>query len=105
MHLALAAREVLAAEGASARVVSMPSWELFERQPASYREEVLPHGIPRLAVEAGRSLGWCRWAEDVVSLDRFGASAPGEILFREFGFTPEHIAERARRLPRSAEGR
>jgi transketolase len=78
----------------------MPSWELFEGQSDGYRAEVLPPGLPTLAVEAGRRLGWSAWAEDVVSLDRFGASAPAETLFREFGFTAENVAERALRLLR-----
>ncbi len=98
VHLALAARELLAGDGISARVVSMPSWEFFSTQSAAYREEVLPSQARRLAVEAGRDLGWCRWADDVVSLERFGASAPGEVLFRELGFTPEHVANRAKEL-------
>ena len=98
VHLALAARALLEGDGISARVVSMPSWELFSTQPAAYREEVLPPNAPCLAVEAGRELGWCRWADDVVSLERFGASAPGDVLFREFGFTPENIASRAKNL-------
>jgi transketolase len=104
VHLALFAREGLAASGISARVVSMPCWELFESQPAGYREQVLPPGVPRLGVEAAGPLGWCAWADDVVSLDRFGASAPAPALFREFGFTPESVAARARRLLASRGG-
>jgi transketolase len=76
----------------------MPSWELFASQPAGYREQVLPPGMPRLGVEAAGPFGWCAWADDVVSLDRFGASAPAQALFREFGFTPENVAARAQRL-------
>jgi transketolase len=91
-------RFVLSAGGVSARVVSMPSWELFERRSPAYHEEVLPRGVRRLAIEAGRGFGWCSWADDVISLDRFGASAPAEVLFREFGFTPEAVAARAKRL-------
>jgi transketolase len=98
VSLALDARELLAGEGVSARVVSMPSWELFERQPPDYREQILPPGVRRLAVEAACGLGWRAWADDVVSLDRFGASAPAEVLFTELGFTPETVAERARGL-------
>ncbi|HZC98681.1 MAG TPA: transketolase [Actinomycetes bacterium] len=98
VHLALSARELLAASGISARLVSMPCWELFESQPAGYREQVLPPEVPRLGVEAAGPFGWCAWADDVVSLDRFGASAPAQALFREFGFTPENVAARARRL-------
>ena len=98
VHLALSARELLAASGISARVVSMPCWELFASQPAGYRQQVLPPGVPRLGVEAAGPFGWCAWADDVVCLDRFGASAPAQALFGEFGFTPEHVAARARRL-------
>lgn len=75
IRLAAEARELLAGAGVSARVVSMPSWELFERQPPDYRAQVLPLGMLRLAVEAARGFGWCARADDVVSLDRFGASA------------------------------
>ena len=86
----------------STRVVSMPSFELFARQPPAYRDEVLPPAVPhRLAVEAGQTFGWHRWVGDkggVVGLEHFGASAPSERLFREFGFTPEHVAARARAL-------
>jgi transketolase len=96
--LCLAARELLAGEGISARVVSMPSWELFRAQPETYRDEVLPPGVPRLAVEAAVSLGWCEWADATITLDRFGASAPGEVAFEELGFTAQHAAEEARRL-------
>jgi transketolase len=105
VHLALAARELLATDGISARVVSMPSWELFSTQSAAYREQVLPPHVRRLAVEAGRDLGWCRWADDVVSLERFGASAPGEVLFRELGFAPENVANRAKELLHDEETR
>ncbi|MFQ5879431.1 MAG: transketolase C-terminal domain-containing protein, partial [Dehalococcoidia bacterium] len=98
VSLCLAAREVLAADGVSARVVSMPSWELFGAQPEAYRNEVLPSGVPRLAVEAAVSFGWYRWADATVSLDRFGASAPGEVLLEKFGFTAEQVAAKAREL-------
>lgn len=99
-HLALAARGLLESSSVSTRVVSMPSWELFEAQSEEYRNEVLPPGLPTLAIEAASRFGWKRWADDSVSLDRFGASAPAEVLFRELGFTPEHVADRARRLLR-----
>jgi transketolase len=98
VHVALAARNKLAGSGISARVVSMPSWELFESQPLEYQEEVLPHTQPTLAIEAGRSLGWCRFAETVTSVDRFGASAPADTLFEAFGLTSDHVAARARAL-------
>jgi transketolase len=76
----------------------MPCWERFEAQPPGHRQRVLPPDVPRLGVEAARAFGWPAWVDDVVSLDRFGASAPADVLFREFGFTPENVAARARRL-------
>jgi len=91
----VAAREQLAARGVDARVVSMPSWSLLEEQPAEYREDVLPAERPALAVEAGVRFGWERFADDMVSIDRFGASAPGEVVLRELGIDPEHVVERA----------
>ena len=100
--LCVAARELLEQDGIPTRVVSMPSLELFARQNAAYREAVLPPAVPhRLAVEAGQTFGWHRWVGDrggVAGLERFGASAPYERLFREFGFTPGHVAARARAL-------
>jgi transketolase len=95
VQVCVAAREQLAARGIAARVVSMPSWFLFEQQSPEYRMEVLPPGVPTLAVEAGVRFGWERYADDVVSIDRFGASAPGEVVLRELGITPEHTVERA----------
>jgi transketolase len=102
VSLALEARERLEGEGIPTRVVSMPSWELFDRQPREYREEVLPRSVPaRLAIEAGVSLGWKRYVGDggdSVSLDRYGASAPGETVLKELGFNVENVVARARRL-------
>jgi len=98
VHLALEAREALLAKGIHARVVSMPSWEIFSEQEMEYRRQVLPDGIPRLAVEAGVTLGWRDLVGpdgDVVGLDRFGASAPGETVLAELGFNTAHVAERA----------
>jgi transketolase len=95
VQVCVAAREQLATRGIAARVVSMPSWFLFEQQSDEYRVEVLPPGVPTLAVEAGVRFGWERYADDVVSIDRFGASAPGEVVMRELGITPEHTVERA----------
>jgi transketolase len=95
--LAAAARDQLAARGIAARVVSMPSWELFAAQPAASREAVLPPGVPRLAIEAGVSMGWCRWVGErgeVLGLDRFGASAPGKVVAARLGFTVEAVVER-----------
>ncbi|MFN2289963.1 MAG: transketolase [Anaerolineae bacterium] len=102
VSLAVEAQTALAAEGIDARVVSMPSWELFEQQPQAYRDEVLPPAISRrLAVEAGVPQGWCRYVGpqgDVVAQARFGASAPYKVLAQEFGFTVESVVERARAL-------
>jgi len=102
--LALAAAEKLAGQGIRVRVVSMPSWELFEAQPAQYREQVLPHAVTaRLAVEAGVSQGWDRYVGDhgdVLGVERFGASAPGGTVMREYGFTVENVCARALRLVR-----
>jgi transketolase len=102
VHIALKARELLAAEGIHARVVSLPSWELFDAQPESYRQSVLPPGVPRVAVEAGVSLAWGHYLDGasgaVVGLNRFGASAPYKTLYSEFGLTPENVAEKAKKV-------
>jgi transketolase len=101
VHLALKAREELAKGGVAARVVSMPSWEIFEKQAAEYRVKVLPPGVPKVAVEAGSTLGWHKWVGDsgaVVGLDRFGASAPGKIALERLGFNVENVVERSLRL-------
>jgi transketolase len=97
----LAAAKLLAADGIAARVVSFPSWKLFEEQPADYKASILPVGLPKLAVEAGATLGWWKYVGshgDVLGIDRFGASAPGPKVLAELGFTPENIAARAKRL-------
>jgi len=98
VQLCVAAREQLTAGGISTRVVSMPSWELFAAQSDEYRDQVLPAGVPTLAVEAGASLGWERYADDVIAIDRFGASAPGDVVFAKLGYTPENVVARARAL-------
>ena len=102
VSLALEAREKLEAEGVPTRVVSMPCCELFDEQPEEYREEVLPPTITaRLAIEAGVRQGWDRYvgtSGDVVCLDRFGASAPGEVAMRELGFNVDNVLKRARAL-------
>jgi transketolase len=99
VSLVMDARELLSQQGVQARVVSMPSWELFEAEPQSYRDQVLPPTITaRLAVEAASPLGWERWVGsrgDVIGLNRFGASAPYTDIYTHLGFTPAHIAERA----------
>jgi transketolase len=94
----VAAAGQLAEGGVTARVVSMPSWDLFEAQSDDYQNAVLPPSVPTLAVEAGASLGWDRWADDSVSIDRYGASAPGDVALANLGYTPENVAERARQL-------
>jgi transketolase len=100
--LTLAAAKVLAEEGARVRVVSMPCVELFEAQTEEYRAQVLPPGVAaRLAVEPGVSLSWWRWVGDrgdVLGVDRFGASAPGETVLKELGFSVENVASRAREV-------
>ncbi|MEX1024766.1 MAG: transketolase [Planctomycetota bacterium] len=100
VHLALAARVRLESEGVATRVVSMPSWELFEEQDLATQEAVLPRQVAaRVAVEAGVSLGWRRWVGDageLVTLDRFGASAPAEVLFEQLGFTVDAVCAAAR---------
>ena len=98
VHVALKAAELLSGEGINVRVVSLPSWELFERQPREYREEVLPPGVPKVAVEAGVTLGWERYADAAIGVDDFGASAPGTEVLERFGITPEHVAATARGL-------
>ena len=100
--LIVAARQKLLEKSLQVRIVSMPSWELFEAQPLEYRDTVLPPGVAaRLAVEAGVSQGWHRYVGsrgDVLAVDRFGASAPGEVMMREYGFTVDNVCSRARAL-------
>jgi transketolase len=100
LQLAFRAAEALEADGFAARVVSLPCWELFERQPAAYRESVLPRGVrARVTVEAGVSFGWDRWAGDdgaMIALDHFGASAPAGTIFEHFGFTVDRVVGVAR---------
>ena len=100
VQVALAARETLEADGLGVRVVSMPSWELFEAQDAAYREEVLPAGVHlRVSVEAAVTFGWERWVGDrgsMVGIDRFGASAPGAVALANLGITSEHVVEAVR---------
>jgi transketolase len=102
VSLIVAAGHRLTAKEINVRIVSMPSWELFDAQPRSYRDAVLPPSVrARLAVEAGASQGWCKYAGDegdVIGVDRFGASAPGEVVMREYGFTVENVCERAMEL-------
>jgi transketolase len=100
--LVLEAHERLVAEGVRSRVVNMASMQLFQRQDAAYRESVLPPACRRrLAVEAGVTFGWDRWVGDageIIGLDHYGASAPAGILFEQFGFTGDHVYQRAKAL-------
>jgi transketolase len=98
VQLCVAAAATLAASGVQAQVVSFPSWDHFEHQPEDYRAAVFPPGVPVLSIEAGATFGWERYADDSIGIDRFGASAPGDIAMENFGFTAEHVVERARAL-------
>jgi transketolase len=99
VQLALEARQRLAARGIGARVLSMPSWELFEQQPDSYRDEVLPPSVTaRLAIEAASPHGWHRYVGltgAVIGMTRYGASAPYQVLMEQFGFTADNVTSRA----------
>lgn len=102
VHLALGAAEELESDGVKVRVVSMPSWELFEKQSEEYRESVLPRSIARrVSIEAGVTMGWERYIGLdglAIGIDRFGESAPAERLFKEFGFTVDNVVNHARKL-------
>ncbi len=99
VHLAVEAAQALAGQSVQARVVSMPCWELFEAQPADYRDEVLPPDVKaRLSVEAGVAFGWKRWVGDEgdsISIEHFGASAPGNVVLEKFGYTVDNVVARA----------
>ena len=102
VSLALEAHARLAGDGIRSRVVSMPCWELFERQPESYRDTVLPPSVrARVSIEAASPFGWERYVGldgAIIGVADFGASAPGPVVMREFGFTPEHVVETAKRV-------
>jgi len=102
VHLALEAQEILQQEGSRVRVVSMPSWELFEEQPGDYKESVLPPEVKkRVVVEAGQALGWERYAGDegvILGMHTFGVSGPWKELAEHFGFTTQNVTETARKL-------
>jgi len=101
VHLALEAARTLKKEGKKVRVVSMPSFELFEKQDSRYKESVLIPGIPKLAIEAGVTLGWHKYVGEngrVIGLNRFGASAPGKTAFKELGFSVENVIKKANEL-------
>jgi len=102
VHVALAAYERLSADGVAVRLVSMPSWEIFETQDRDYRETVLPPAVQaRVAVEAGTAMGWERYLKDegeAICIDRFGASAPGGTVLEKFGFTADRVIAAAERV-------
>jgi transketolase len=101
VHLALAARAELQKKGVPVRVVSMPSWEIFDQEAADYRTRVLPPDVPKLAIEAGVTRGWRDYVGDggaIIGLDRFGASAPGAVVMKNLGFNVEKVVSRAMEL-------
>jgi len=108
VSVALAARKLLSEEGVTARVVSMPCWERFEEQEPAYRDAVLPPSVPaRVSVEAGSTFGWERYVGDrgaSIGIERFGASAPAERIFRELGVTSEAVRDRARSVLAAVRG-
>jgi transketolase len=95
---AIAAAEQLEADGIGTRVISMPSWELFEQQEDEYREQVLPPALPSVSLEAGITMGWSKWVDASVGIDRFGASAPGEVVLEKLGITADACAAKVREL-------
>ena len=99
MHVTLEAAQKLDEQGVHGRVVSMPCWELFEAQPSDYRDEVLPPDAKaRISVEAGVALGWKQWVGDEgdsISIEHFGASAPGGLVLEKFGYTVDNVMARA----------
>lgn len=101
VHLALEAQDKLAEEGICVSVVSMPSWDMFEMQNEEYKKSVLPEGLPKVAVEAGVTLGWSRYTrseDNVIGINKFGASAPGGTVMKEYGFTAENVAAKVKSL-------
>jgi transketolase len=98
LQLCTGARDVLEAEGIGVRVVSMPSWYLFELQSPEYKSEVLPKGVPKLSVEAGSTMAWPRYSDAQVGIDRFGLSGPGDQVMKEFGFTVDNVVGHAKAL-------
>lgn len=101
VHLALEAQAKLAEEGICVSVVSMPSWDMFEMQSEEYKKSVLPEGLPKVAVEAGVTLGWSRYTgseDNVIGINKFGASAPGGTVMKEYGFAAENVAAKVKSL-------
>ncbi|HLN46999.1 MAG TPA: transketolase C-terminal domain-containing protein, partial [Magnetospirillaceae bacterium] len=102
VHVCLSARELLQKAGIGTRVVSLPCWQIFDAQEQAYRDSVLPPAVSaRVAVEAAAPMGWERYVGTrgrVVGMTRFGASAPADVLFEKFGFTPGNVADAAKSL-------
>jgi len=98
VHAALKARTLLETEGIPTRVVSLPSWEIFDAQDVAYRQSVLPADVPAISIEAGVTLGWQRYAKASIGIDHFGSSAPAEVLFEKFGITADHLLNKAKEL-------
>jgi transketolase len=101
VSLAIDAAERLDSDGVATRVVSLPSWDRLARQDAEFRRSLLPAGVPVLSVEAATTFGWERVADDSIGIDRFGASAPGDVVLAKLGINLEHVLQRARALIRS----
>ena len=101
VHLALAAQEALAKENINVSVVSMPSWDVFENQSDEYKKQVLPTGVPKVAIEAGVTLGWSRYTgceANVIGINKFGASAPGDVVYEKYGFTVENVVNKVKEV-------
>ncbi len=98
VSLCVTAGETLATNGIAVRVVSMPSWDRFDQQPQGYKQGVFLHGVPVLSVEAGVTMGWHKYADDAIGIDRFGASAPGPVALDKLGINVNHVVERATAL-------
>jgi transketolase len=101
VSLVVDAAKALESEGVKARVVSMPSWKIFEEQADEYKASIFPDNVPKLAVEAGASLGWWKYVGKdggVIGVDKFGASAPGKINFEHYGFTVENVVAQAKKI-------
>ncbi len=95
VHVCVAAADRLAAAGIDASVVSMPSWDRFDAQPAAYRDSVFPIGVPVVSIEAAATFGWHKYADECIGIDRFGASAPGDVVLDRLGINVDHVVARA----------
>lgn len=101
VHLALAAQEALAKENINVSVVSMPSWDVFETQSDEYKKQVLPTGVPKIAIEAGVTLGWSRYTgceANIIGINKFGASAPGDVVYEKYGFTVDNVVNKVKEV-------